>query len=253
MRDQEGKKALDSRPKRKRSIDAGEHASPSRPTGPVTPTPAANPAPTPATRSGPLVPVTTSGIAPPPYDPRDVQYKHKHPRSPDVHQFDPRSYHNWIVEFRERDPDFPEGVAPISQAALTRGNHRANWVMGVQFQARHDGVNQATLPLSPVKAHGVDPFGRPFVYMAMNNRFARRDQQNIGGRVYMICVLIRRDDEFSWLQHPAAFAQQVNMLQRYGRRRALFNDNTLLPTSETLRVERIPWEQRTEHEKRDNL
>ena len=62
--------------------------------------------------------------------------------------------------------------------------------MGVQFQARHDGVDQPRLPRSPVKAHRVDPLGRPFVYMAMDNRFARAEEQNRGGRIYIICVLI---------------------------------------------------------------
>ena len=89
--------------------------------------------------------------------------------------------------------------------------------------------------------------------MAMRNRHARRNQQNIGGRVYQMCVLIWRGGESTWHLSPAEFAQRINMYQRSGQRRALFSDSTLLPTTETLRVERIPWAKRIEHERRDSL
>ena len=45
----------------------------------------------------------------------------------------------------------------------------------------------------------------------------------------------------------------INMIQKYQQRRLLFDEKTLLPKLETLRVDAIPLSERTDHQKRDSI
>ena len=119
-----------------------------------------------------------------------VPYSHRHPRSRIGQQDDPTSYHNWVVETAERDPLFPAGAEPIEQEELLRQNEGALWVMGYQLQSHQAGVDESRLPLWHGRPHGIDPFGRLFVFMTLTNRYARAGDRNRGGARPVFTVLI---------------------------------------------------------------
>ena len=140
---------------------------------------------------------------------QDLPYSHRHPRSRIRQQHDPTSYHNWVVEKAERDPLFPAGAEPIEQEELLRQNKGALWVMGIQLQSHQEGVDESRLPLWRGRPHGIDPFGRLFVYMIVTNRYAKPGRQNRGGIRPMFSVLIRVPEGEVWTLSPNAFAMMM--------------------------------------------
>ena len=69
----------------------------------------------------------------------------------------------------------------------------------------------------------------------------------------MFAVLIRVPEGEHWMLCPNAFANMINMIQKYQQRRLLFDEKTLLPKVETLRIVAIPISERTDHQKRDSI
>ena len=69
----------------------------------------------------------------------------------------------------------------------------------------------------------------------------------------MFSVLIRVPEGQQWDLSPNEFAMSANMLQKYHQRRLLFDEKTLLPKEETMRIDAIPIQDRTDHQRRDSL
>ena len=95
---------------------------------------------------------------------------------------DPRQFASWYVEIGHREPDLPEGVHPIPQEEIFKGQDDALWIFGENI-ATTSGPDPARFPLITQTPHGVDPLGRPYVYVACDNRDAIIGRRNVEGAV----------------------------------------------------------------------
>jgi len=98
--------------------------------------------------------------------------------------------------------------------------------------------------VTSVKYHGVDPVGRPFVYVRMHNVSRRAGRRNEGGAIYTFPVIIRPRNRPAWNLTPRAFARRSNWNQTRRKHRNLFHPDSLMPTNDTMIEEAKPIESR---------
>ena len=124
---------------------------------------------------------------------------------------DCRQVAQYNLPLRTRDYGLPGDIPPISQADLEADNPGAHWVVGTEIC--DTPVDADNLPVTSVKYHGVDPLGRPFMYVSMHNVSRRPGRRNEGGVDHTFPVLIRPRNRPAWNLTPRAFGRRSNWLQ----------------------------------------
>ena len=110
------------------------------------------------------------------------------------------------------------------------GNQGATWIIGTDIEAAGTVV-MSRLPMMPpnVRPHGIDPLGRAFVNVRMDNVWHQPGYVNEDevARVYPVLVCTATDE--GWLLHCRGYQQHINWYAIMKKTKPPWGRENLLP------------------------